>query len=157
MNLNKIASGTWNYANRKTIQIHVRKQIGRTHLMSVLCQTRQRSCPFVRQSVHPFAIFPPIDVDTFLPERASGEYKSAFIPIVRRMIESRRGKSLRNTTNETCKTRYVRACVRTDKLKNKHFQSVKLKNISNTCNLMFLQTNISNDKEVIGAQKPKLL
>ena len=39
LNWNKIASGTCNYAIRKTIQIQVRKQIARTHLMSELCQT----------------------------------------------------------------------------------------------------------------------
>ena len=39
LNLNKIASGLWNYAIIKTIQRRVRKQFARTHPMSDLCQT----------------------------------------------------------------------------------------------------------------------
>ena len=39
LNKNKIASGTWNYSIRKTIQRWVLEQIARTHLMSELCRT----------------------------------------------------------------------------------------------------------------------
>ena len=39
LNSNKIASRSWNYAIRKTIQRQVLKQIAWTHLMSELCQT----------------------------------------------------------------------------------------------------------------------
>ena len=39
VNLNNMASWTGNYAIRKTIQIQIREQIARTHLMSELCQT----------------------------------------------------------------------------------------------------------------------
>ena len=39
LNLNKIASCTWNYAIWNTIQRQVRGQIARTHLLSELCST----------------------------------------------------------------------------------------------------------------------
>ena len=39
LNLNKIASGTWNYAIWKTIHRQVRGPIARTHLLSELCST----------------------------------------------------------------------------------------------------------------------
>ena len=48
LNLNRIASGTWNYAIRKTIQRQVRGQIVRTHICStgfICCCSFSRCAP----------------------------------------------------------------------------------------------------------------
>ena len=45
-NLNKIASGTWNYAIKKTIQGRVSKQFARMHLMSDVCDCQTCSLKF---------------------------------------------------------------------------------------------------------------